>query len=175
LAPITAEASGGDLDKAINNVRRVTIYERKNEVRIRRDHRVGTANYRKGDGGLTVGATVKDKNGVYKIESAGNWKSGYAPDSDASQTDLLHGNGLGQINSKPDQDFGEGFDSVLNMNAGPKPAKGSLVLKIEAARNLPKPIDERIGRKEKADFSKSLLHASTKTGIGIATPAPISK
>jgi hypothetical protein len=162
MAPITFEASS-DLNKAINNARRVTIYERKNEVRIRRDHRVGTANYRKGDGGLTVGTNVKDKNGIYKIESAGNWKGGCAPDSDSSREDLLHEDGLDKINCKPDKDLGEGFDSVLNMNAGPKPAKGSPAQKLEAARNLPKPIDERIGCKEKTEFSRSLLHASIKS------------
>jgi hypothetical protein len=134
MAPISSEASCGDA--RIDKVRFATIHQRKSEVRNRRDHRVGTANYRKGDGGMTVGTNTKDKYGNYKIVSAGNWKSGKAPDSDSSREDLLDGNGVGQVNSKKDREFGRGLDSVLNMNAGPQPAKGSLALKIEAARDL---------------------------------------
>src|SRR5580704_5758002 len=73
MAPVSSEVSCGDAK--IDTVRFATIHQRKSEVRTRRDHRVGTANYRKGAGGMTVGTNIKSKDGVYAIESAGNWKS----------------------------------------------------------------------------------------------------
>src|SRR5450755_1431862 len=109
---VVAELMHTKRDREIQAVRHSEIRARRLENE-QRSHRVGGANFVRGNGGLKVGVRGKHLSG-------GTWEQGNASDSDDPSVE--DGAGFGQMDSPPDPNY-FGFKSAIKGVAGKSLAK----------------------------------------------------